>query len=154
MRLAEALAWRAELKNQMEQLAARTGQFVRVQEGETPDEDANALMAEHARLVEQFEKLIVQINKTNIGVEVTPRLSMTEALAKRDALRIRHRYLTTVVGEKRGGWMMRSTASELRMVTLIDVPEIRKQLGSLAHQLRELDNSIQQANWNNDLIEN
>jgi hypothetical protein len=154
MRLAEALAWRAELKNQMEQLASRTGNFVRVQEGEKPDEDANALMGEHAKLVEQFEKLIVQINKTNIAVEVAPELSMTEALAKRDALRIRHKYLTNVVGEHRGGWMMRSTASELRMVTLIDVPGIRKQLGELAHQLRELDNSIQQANWNNDLIEN
>jgi hypothetical protein len=43
--------------------------------------------------------------------------------------------------------------SELRQVSALPVAQLRSGADTVAQELRELDNRIQQANWSNDLEE-
>ncbi|GAA1496043.1 DIP1984 family protein [Paeniglutamicibacter kerguelensis] len=150
MKLAEALAQRADLATRMSQLSSRIEQNVLVQEGEKPAEDPLALLAEHDRLAAELQELIVRINATNLSVTVPGHPSMTAALARRDVLRQQVR-LRQAVATRASARFDRSTRSELRYVSIVDVPAIRAEADSLAAQLRELDTRIQEANWINEL---
>ncbi len=150
MKLAEALAQRADLATRMSQLSSRIEQNVLVQEGEKPAEDPLALLAEHDRLAAELQELIVRINATNLSVTVPGHESMTAALARRDVLRQQVR-LRQTVATRASARFDRSTRSELRYVSIVDVPVIRAEADSMAAQLRELDTRIQEANWTNEL---
>lgn len=150
MKLAEALAQRADLTTRMNQLSTRIEQNVMVQEGEQPAEDPLALLAEHDRLARDLQELILRINVTNLSVMVPGNQSMTAALARRDVLRQQVR-LRQSVATRASERFDRSTRSELRFVSIVDVPAIRVEADSLAAQLRELDTRIQEANWINEL---
>jgi hypothetical protein len=43
--------------------------------------------------------------------------------------------------------------SELRYLSALEVPSLRRQGDDVAKELRELDNRIQQANWEVDLVD-
>src|SRR5690606_7278162 len=64
MRLAEALAERAEIQRRIEQLRFRITGNARYQEGEEPAEDAAALLAEADAALEELRDLIRRINAT------------------------------------------------------------------------------------------
>src|SRR5260370_22784953 len=86
MKLAEALVVRADLQKRIEQLRARLRQSVLVQEGEQPPEDPSELLAEAARLVDELARLIFRINRANLATTLPNGVSLTEAIARRDAL--------------------------------------------------------------------
>ena len=88
MKLAEALVLRSDIAKRMEQVKARALRNAKVQDGDKPAEDPSALMEEHDRLAAELENLISRINRTN---SATPFMgaTLTEALAKRDVLRLR-----------------------------------------------------------------
>jgi hypothetical protein len=48
---------------------------------------------------------------------------------------------------------LRQMRSELRQVSALPVAQLRSGADTVAQELRELDNRIQQANWSNDLEE-
>ena len=146
MKLAEALVLRADVQKRLAQVAKRAVDQSRFQEGEEPAEDANELMAEHARLSAELERLIVLINKQNLRTEVTPELTMTAALARRDVLVQQHRFITDVADAASSG-QDRYAKTEIRYVPAVNVRTIRKQADELARAIRELDTSIQAVNW-------
>ena len=86
MKLAEALVLRSDTKKRLEQLRARLVANSLVQEGEMPPEDPQGLLLELEQMIADFERLIVSINRTNSSVGITGVGTLTEALAKRDAL--------------------------------------------------------------------
>ncbi|UNK70256.1 DIP1984 family protein [Microbacterium sp. H1-D42] len=153
MRLAEALAARADLQRRIEQLRARIGDNARYQEGEEPAEDAAALLAEADAALDQLRDLIRRINATNSSVVVDENGTMTDALATRDVLRMRHSLLTdaAAAASGAGSGYMRQMRSELRQFSALPVAELRTRADDVARELRELDSRIQQANWGNDL---
>jgi len=67
MKLAEALALRADAQKRLAQLQARATAAARYQEGEEPPEDAAALLADGRELTDEIESLIRRINRTNAG---------------------------------------------------------------------------------------
>ena len=134
----------------MSQLAARIEQNVLVQEGEQPAEDPLALLAEHDLLATQLRELILRINTTNLAVGIAGHKNMTDALARRDVLRLQVQ-LRQGVAQRASTRFDRTTRSELRYVSIIDVPKVRTEADDLSAQLRELDTRIQEANWLNDL---
>jgi len=150
MKLAEALALRADLQRRLAQVASRAVANARHQEGDLPAEDPVALLAEHERLAARLESLIARINAANLATEVEPGLTMTAALARRDVLRLRHR-LRTDLADAASASQDRFTRTELRYVSGVDVPATRAQADDLARTLRELDTRIQQVNWTADV---
>lgn len=154
MRLAEALAARADLQRRIEQLRSRIATNARFQEGEEPAEDAGALLAEAEEALERLRDLIRRINATNAGLDLGADGTMTDALAARDVLRLRHALLTEAAAAASGSnGLMRQMRSELRQFPALPVAELRTRADDVARELRELDTRIQQANWTNDLRE-
>ena len=154
MKLAEALALRADAARRAEQLRARIAASARYQEGEAPAENAVALLAEAGEVLGELESLIRRINRTN-AVTVLDGGTLTDALARRDVLRLRHGVLTSAAnaaaGEGQRGF--RQLRSELKMIAALPVAELRSQADDLARQLREVDILIQRTNWEADLLD-
>ena len=156
MKLAEALALRADATRRVEQLRTRIVANARFQEGEEPSEDAQALLAEAGAVLDELEDLIRRINRTNAATRIGPEGTITDALARRDVLRTRHSVVTAAadaaVGRSQAG-MGRQLRSELKMLAALPVAQLRAQADDLARQIRELDVRIQQSNWEFDLME-
>jgi hypothetical protein len=156
VKLAEALALRADATRRVEQLRTRIVANARFQEGEEPAEDAQALLAEAGAVLDELEDLIRRINRTNAATRIGPEGTITDALARRDVLRARHSVVTAAadaaVGRSQAG-MGRQLRSELKMLAALPVAQLRAQADDLARQIRELDVRIQQSNWEFDLME-
>ncbi|MEU6114245.1 DIP1984 family protein [Streptomyces sp. NPDC047117] len=156
MKLAEALAERAEATRRVEQLRARVVSSARYQEGETPAEDAALLLAEASEVMDSLETLIRRINRTNAAVDMGEDGTLTDALARRDVLRLRHSVITAAAdaaagtGERGYGRQLRS---ELKMLSALPVAELRGQADELARAIREIDVRIQRKNWEADLLD-
>jgi hypothetical protein len=86
MKLAEALLERADAQRRYVQLQERVSRIVRVQSGDAPAEDPNALIAEMLQISRRVETLVKSINRTNCTVLFAPSVTLADALATRDAL--------------------------------------------------------------------
>ena len=155
MKLAEALAARADLQRRIEQLRTRITANARYQEGEEPAEDAAALLVEADAALVQLRDLIRRINATNAALDLGADGTMTDALAARDVLRLRHSLLADAAAAASGAndQFLRQMRSELRQISALPVAELRSRADAVAQELRELDNRIQQANWLHELKE-
>jgi hypothetical protein len=157
VKLAEALAERADAARRAEQLRARIVGSARYQEGETPAEDAQRLLVEVGAVLDQLEVLIRRINRTNVAVTVGDDGTLTDALARRDVLRLRHAVITAAAdaaaGRDQRGLAVRQLRSELTMLSALPIADLREQADALARDIRELDVRIQRTNWEADLLD-
>ena len=152
MKLAEALVLRADVQKRLAQLSMRLQQSALVQEGEQPPEKPADLLVELEQLLEQLNDLIARINRTNLEIRLADGATLTDALARRDVLTQRYSIidgLATAASNR----VQRYGRAEIRMLSTVDVADLRRQLSEIARQRRELDTAIQAANWNSDLIE-
>lgn len=155
MKLAEALALRADAARRVEQLRARIAASARYQEGEAPAEDAAALLAEVGGVLGELESLIRRINRTNAVTQVEGGGTLTDELARRDVLRLRHGVITAAASAAAGEGQraFRQLRSELKMLPALPVAELRAQADDFARQLREVDTLIQRTNWEVELLD-
>ncbi|MBS2533193.1 DIP1984 family protein [Catenulispora sp. NF23] len=233
MKLAEALALRADAARRIEQLKARIVANARYQEGEEPSEDAAALLSETGAVLDEFESLVRRINRTNAAAVLGPDGgadggsagsdstgnrsgdsdsadnssgdsdsadnssgdsdsadnssagngsagngsaggnsagngpaggnsagngspgTLSDALARRDTLRLRHSVITAAADAAAGksAGYQRQLRSELKMLSALPVATLRAQGDALSRQIRELDVRIQRANWEVDLLD-
>ncbi|SBT41001.1 DIP1984 family protein [Micromonospora auratinigra] len=154
MKLGEALADRADAVRRVEQLRTRIVANARYQEGETPAEDAGQLLAELDEVLARLETLIRRINRSNSSFPVPGIGTLTDALARRDVLRLRHAAVSAAADAAAGGrGPARQLRSELRMLAALPVAQLRQRADGLARDLRELDVAIQRANWEADLLD-
>ena len=156
MKLAEGLALRADAVRRVEQLRARIVASARFQEGEEPPEDAGALLVEATSALDDLEALIRRINRTNAAAQTGSDGTLTDALARRDVLRLRHSVTTAAAdaaaGSSRAG-MVRQLRSELKMIAALPVAQLRARADEIARELRDLDVRIQRSNWEVDLLD-
>jgi hypothetical protein len=156
VKLGEALADRADAVRRVEQLRTRIVASARYQEGEAPAEDAQQLLSELDEVLGRLETLIRRINRTNASVPVATIGTLTDALARRDVLRLRHAAISSAADAAAGGGRgpaLRQLRSELRMLAALPVADLRAQADALARELRELDVLIQRTNWEADLLD-
>ena len=153
MKLAEALANRADLQRRIEQMRGRLQKSALVQEDESPPEDPQELLDETERLISELEGYVRRINRTNLSATLADgETTLTDALARRDARALRYGNLKILVNtaSDRGP---RYGRAEIRILPAVEVGPLRRRMDELARQRRELDIAIQQANWATDLIE-
>lgn len=156
MKLAEALALRADAVKRVEQLRARVQANARFQEGEDPSENAGELLGEVDGVFAELEELIRRINRTNAIATLDGNQTLTDALARRDVLRMRHSLWAKAADAASGRVSFggfRQLRSELRTLPALQVRELRTTVDDLARQHRELDVAIQRANWEVDLVD-
>ena len=150
MKLAEALNQRADLQKRLAQLKDRLSNNVKVQEGDSPAEKPEDLFVELNASLKELECLIVRINKTNQETTWGGK-TLTEIIAAKDVLSLHLSTLRAVL-EAANVRSDRYSRNEIKFVRTIDVTELQKKVDSLSKELRELDSSLQQANWMTDLL--
>ena len=157
MKLAEALLLRADRNRTLEQLKQRIQVSARYQEGEDPPEDARALVSAASAVLDELERLIRDINRTNSSTVMADGRTVTDALAERDVLRLRYSMLKisadAASGSQQQSGYMRATRSELKFMSALDVRRLRQQTSDVARRARELDARIQEVNWTTELQE-
>ena len=149
MKLAEALQERADLNRRIADLRSRLATNATVQEGEKPAEDPAELLSELDRCVAALAERIAQINLVNCRTSVDGK-TLTELLARRDCLTVQigaYRQLLDNASQT----AYRARGTEIKVLSTVDVAALQKQVDAMSHQLRLLDNTIQQTNWTTDL---
>ena len=153
MKLAEALSLKKDLEKRISDLKERLDNTVRVQEGDEPAEDPTellALLAELDRYLEQLEKLIYNINVTNMKIVDEEGNSMTKLLAERDVLNKRISILRSTF-IRAASYGDRYSRNEVRSIATIEAKPLRQELDKFSKQYRELDMTIQRLNFTYDL---
>lgn len=150
MKLAEALNQRADLQKRLAQLKDRLSNNVKVQEGDSPAEKPEDLFTELNASLKELESLIVRINKTNQETSWGGK-TLTEIIAAKDVLSLHLSTLRAVL-DAANVRSDRYSRNEIKFVRTIDVTELQKKVDSLSKELRELDSTLQQANWMTDLL--
>ena len=145
MKIAEALALRADLQRRLEQLKQRLVKNARIQEGDTPAEDPVELQSELEKSAQELTAIIQRINRTNAAARLGDR-TMADALAERDVLKIRYnayRELANAASTSQS----RATRSEVKFISTVSVAAMQRKADDLAREYRELDTRIQEADW-------
>lgn len=151
MKIAEALALRADLQRRLEQLKQRLLKNARVQEGDQPAESPDELQAEFERCAGDVISLVRRINRTNASSRLGAG-TLADALAERDVLKIRHTAYRELAAAA-STTQTRTTRSEVKFVSTVSVAAVQRKADDLAKELRELDTRIQEADWQVNLLE-
>ena len=151
MKLANALAQRADLQRRIAQLGSRLMNNAKVQEGEQPAEDPQALLRELESGIQRMEWLATRINLTNTRTQAAGE-SLTALLARRDAWRQETAMLREFL-DAASALADRASRSEIKVQSTVHVAALQKTLDQKCKALRELDACIQAANWITELDE-
>jgi hypothetical protein len=111
------------------------------------------LLDETERLISELEGYVRRINRTNLSATLADgETTLTDALARRDAMTLRYGLLKTLVSTA-SDRLPRYGRAEIRILPAVEVGPLRRRMDELARQRRELDTAIQEANWAIDLME-
>jgi len=146
VKLAEALLERKNIKQRINALTKRLVDDVLVQEGDKPAENPAETIQEINQLIDDYYRLIVQINATNAKAVMPDGKTIMEAIAERDMLSLKHSILNNAASAA-SSVRDRFSRNEIRYVATVNIAEIRKAADNVAKELRELDAKIQAANW-------
>jgi len=152
MKVAEALIARANAQKRIEELKVRLTRNVKVQEGDVPSERPEVLMEEFERTAAGLLILIQKINRTNATTAFDETMSIADAIAVRDVIRIRHKIYADLASAA-SVLTDRYSRSEVKFTRTVDVAELNKKGDELAREMRALDARIQAANWSTELKE-
>ena len=151
MKLAEALQERADLNRKIEELRRRLGNVILVQEGEEPAEDPRELLQELEDALARLEKLMAAINLTNCRTKVKG-MTLTQIIARKDALLVKVAAYKDIA-DRASRSAERARNSEIRILPCLSAKDLQKKIDRLSEEIRKLDNSLQEANWGHELIE-
>ena len=152
MKLAEALLLRADMQKKLASLKQRLGENVKVQEGDSPSEDPQALLNESSRVISALYALITQIHRTNAIAIMPNGQTMLMALVARDGLAERHRLLQSAIDNAKTEGD-RYSYREIKWQKVVDIQSLQQQADDIAVKLRQLNIDIQAANWQIELVE-
>ena len=99
---------------------------------------------------DQLQTLVARINLTNAATKREGK-TLTELLANREILSLQVSILRSTL-EAASRKVQRGTHSEVKILSTLDVPALRKELDHMSQDLRKLDTTIQEANWLTELI--
>ena len=151
MKLATALSQRSDVQTRLSELRGRLNNNARVQEGEEPAEDPKVLLAELDTLCAQFEDRVARINLTTAATKNADGRTLTELLARRDALKEKLSILRGFL-DSASNLAMRGMRTEIKIKSTVQVSKLQKQADDLSKELRELDEQIQELNWLTELV--
>ena len=152
MKLAEALLIRSDMQKKLAQLKGRIRSNVKVQDGDTPSEDHNALMIDASQIITELSILIERIHRTNAIAKTDKGQSILTLLVERDTLEMRHKLLIEAI-EAADTEADRYSHREIKWNIIVSVAGLQKQADDIAMKLRKINIVIQSNNWQIDLLE-
>ena len=151
MKLAEALSIRKDLQKRIQQIGKRLEDNVKIQEGDEPAENPKELMKELDECLKQLENLIWRINLTNVQTVNEAGKTVTQLMAEKDVLSLRLSALRSTF-DRASSQHDRYSRSEIKMITVVDVKQLSKQIDEYSGALRKLDMEIQTLNFQTELV--
>lgn len=151
MKLAEALAQRSDCELRLDELEKRIVRNARVQDGEQPGEDPQALLDEVDRAALRLMELVQTIYRTNVETSFDEGTTIADAVAERDVLG-RKRDLLMAVADAAALRQDRHSKAEVRFVSAVSVGKIQRQVDQLAKRYREIDMKIQELTWATEVV--
>lgn len=152
MKLAVALQERNDLNKKIVQLNYRLELNAIVQEGEKTGEEPKELLEELDSCYKNLEILIGRINKTNCQTITNyNNLTLTELIAKKDVLMQKINSYRSLVNTA-SNLVSRVSRSEIKILSNVDVKKIQKDIDKMSKELRLVENTIEEANWQIELI--
>ncbi len=151
MKLAEALLRRADMQKKLASLKSRIAENVKVQDGDTPNENPNELLLQANQVMSELYALIDHIHRTNAIAVMPDGSTMLSTLVKRDELAERHRLLQTAI-DNANTEGDRYSYREIKWQKVIEPVRLQKQADDIAVKLRNLNIQLQAANWQIDLV--
>lgn len=153
MKLAEALADRKTLSDRMTALSMRARRSALAPEGRAGLESVTAILDELDHVLSHWEERVVQINRSNMIVQLDNGMTLMEALARRDCLTRHLAILGELMqaiggGHERFGMVPREMAT---MVPTVDVGALQKRFDVLSQERGALDLAIQEKGWTHDI---
>ena len=124
---------------------------MKIQEGDEPAENPKELMKELDECLKQLENLIWRINLTNVQTVNEAGKTVTQLMAEKDVLSLR---LSALRGtfDRASSQHDRYSRSEIKMITVVDVKQLSKQIDEYSAALRKLDMEIQTLNFQTELV--
>lgn len=158
MKLAEALVRRKDLVNAMDRLKNDLTENALAPEGQRPEEEPDELRRRLSQTLEEWEGLVLRINRTNLCERIDRGLTLQEAIVRRDRLAREHRVLTALREASRPRNALRRRPwtgedSDEKLAPTVGRLEVRDKLDELAAEHRRLDIELQEANWRVELAE-
>lgn len=150
MKLAEALIIRGEIQKDLAWVKDQLVKSAKVQEGERPPEEPAELMDRAERKSEALRALLVRINEANLRSRDALGASLTELLALRDVLRIKHGIYADAYAESTSK-EERYSRGEIRWERAVDSQVLRKRIEALSREIRDINIRIQKLNWEIDI---
>lgn len=159
IKLAEALLIKSDLQKLLLSLKMRLGDNAKIQEGDTPAEDPNALLLQVSDVAQKLRDVNFLIHKTN---ECTPLMgddfldkngipnTLLWALCERDKLIEEHKIIGHTL-ECAKIDAVRHSGREIKWQRAVDVDALQKQYDTLAKHIRKLNIKIQETNWHTDV---
>lgn len=152
MKLAVALQERNDLNKKIVQLNYRLELNAVVQDGEKTGENPEELLEELNECYRNLEDLIGRINKTNCQTITSyNNLSLTELIAKKDVL-MQKINSYRALADTASNLVTRVSRSEIKILSNVDVKKIQKDIDKLSKELRLVENTIEETNWQIELI--
>lgn len=152
MTLAEALLIRSDMQKNLAQIKGRIRNNIKVQEGDTPSEDPNALMNVASQMITELGALIERIHRTNAIAKTDKGQSMLILLVERDTLEMRHKLLSDAI-DAASSEADRYSHREIKWHIMISVASLQKQVDDIAMKLRQINLVIQANNWQIELVD-
>lgn len=152
MKIAEALNERATLKASLSQIKNRMLKNAKVQEGDTPAEDAKQLAEKYAEVNNSLTNIICKINKTNQLVKNANGDSLADLITRRES----YKHLVKVYSELYDEAIIerdRFSRNEIRFISAVSPAELQKDINEFSKRFRMLDTEIQGINWTTDLVD-
>lgn len=153
MKLAEALQYRKHLVKQIKMSQEDLDAILMGYRKPGPQEEPDGLLRQIALNHAQLESLVLEIYKANARTRLPSGRTLIETIAHRDTLLKRIEHLKALLGRlvaksSQAPWPpTRSKVQQLRLTP----QAIRNEINSLALEIRELDRSIEHANWSTEL---
>lgn len=122
-----------------------------VQEGEKSSENPIELLKELDNSIKRLEYLISRINITNASTYTSNGKSITELIALKDTISLKISVYREFLNSA-SSTTSRYARSEIKIISNINVKKFQKNLDLLSKELRNIDNSIQELNWNVELV--
>ncbi|RPI16859.1 MAG: hypothetical protein EHM58_11135 [Ignavibacteriae bacterium] len=152
MKIAEALIRRADFNKKLAEVKNRLSQNAVVQEDDRPAFEPVKLMREMDSLILNLKELVRNINRSNSKYAFNDELSISDAIAEKDAIRIKINILQSFL-DANAVRFDRYSRSEIKVRGTYEPEVLRKEIDDLSRDLRELDIKLQELNWKYDLIE-
>ncbi|WP_227430664.1 DIP1984 family protein [Psychrobacter sp. I-STPA6b] len=156
MKLAKALIIRGDLQKKLSDTKNIIQKNSVVHKESNPNIDPNEMIVKANQIIDELDNLMERIHRTNTLAKTSDGRTMLKLLTERDTLRNRHKLLTSTIESttKSHDSFFGERYHDLENIKVtVPVADLQKQADDISMKIRHLNITIQENNWQIDLLD-